>query len=321
MILKKLFLLLTLLFSTTYAQGIPKLEIIAKTYHSLTLSSTQAPQAWIGIYQKDAPLTFENVLVWDWVTADTTSLDIPKIQDGEYEARLFFNNSFQLEKAVTFQHLNGQGPDKRYNRIQNQTTLVETSNNFNISYRERGLSNITDWVGVFKPNTSHIRKNLLAWGYLNIPNEAGMGTVPLKTLDGQILQLGKYDMVCFANDGYDQQLGETKTLTVDFRAKYASGISNTLGYVLDSYVYLNQIKQEKDWIAIFKKDKDPIRENIIAWSYISEGVFPREDAKSSIIQFPKLEGIFKEFEGDDYDVILFEKDTYNILQVMTPISI
>jgi len=103
----------------------------------------------------------------------------------------------------------------------------------------------------------------------------------------------------------------------------------------------------KAWIGLYKKGTSNEWSNVLAWSwvtssktkisnishfhegdyqarlffnnsYISEGVFPREDAKSSIIQFPKLEGIF---EGDDYKVIIFEKDTYNIIKTMTPISI
>ena len=319
MIFKKLLLILMLLFSTIYALETPQLEIISKSRSSLTVSNTQAPQAWIGIYRKDAPLVFENVLTWEWVTSDTTQLSISKIPDGEYEARLFYNNSFQLEKSVTFQHVNGQGPSERYNRIKDESIFKKRSNDFNISYRERGVSNTTDWVGIFKPNTLHIRKNLLAWGYLIIPNDPKekIGTIQIKTLNNQTLKLGQYDMVCFANNGYEQQLGETKTLTVDFRAKFTQGIEGTSNHILDAYEYIKYLKQENDWIAVFKKDAEPIRENIIAWSYIHDGIPAkgREEIKE-LLEFPSITHIYPYAESDKYKVIIFEKDTYKIIKTI-----
>jgi len=321
MIFKKLFLLFTLLFSTISAEDIPTLEILAYNGGStLNLQATQAPQAWIGIFKKDTSTIWDNVLTWEWVTEGITSLSLEAFQEGDYEARLFFNNSFDVEKKVDF-HYNS-GPSQFYNRIKNTTIQIRSSREFSINYKDRGISSVTDWVGVFKPNKEHTRENLLAWGYIVIPNfpQNHMGTVPLTTINGELLKVGQYEMVFFSNNSY-KQLGNVVTLTVDFIAKYASGIYKTLGYVLDSDDYINIVQQEKDWIAIFKKDDEPIRENIIAWSYTSEGIFPRDDAKDSIIQFPKLEGIFEAFEGGAYKVILFKQDTYQILKTMIPVSV
>jgi len=322
MIFKKLFLLFTLLFSSVSAEDIPKLEIVAYNGGpTLNIRATQAPQTWIGIFKKDTSTVWANVLAWEWVTKEITTFSLLSFETQEYDVRLFFDNSFIVEKQVSFHYL--AGPSQRYNRIKNTTIQVKKSSDFSINYQEKGISNPTDWVAIFKPNTEYIRENLLAWGYIVIPNfpENRVGTVPIKTIDGKLLAVGQYDMVFFSKDTYAQQQGDTVTLTVDFIAKYASGIHRTLGFVLDSSDYINIVQQEKDWIAIFNKDDAPIRENILAWSYISEGIFPREDAKDSIIQFPKLEGIFDAFGGENHKVILFEKDTYKILKIMTPVSI
>jgi len=311
MIFKKLFLLIGL-FVALHAQA--NFEIKEQSGSFITFNSAQAQKAWIGLYKKGTSNEWSNVLAWSWVTNTQTKIsNISHFHEGDYQARLFFNNSYTTEASIDFHIVQNPGNQEAY--------LIDSSasphqKTFQLPVKRTTYAKVNDWVGIFKKGLSHTKENLEAWSYV----KRGDKELTMMALQTKGLSVGLYDIVYFTADSY-QEDGPTAILTVNIRAKYASGIYQTVGYVLDSYDYITKIQQNKDWIAIFKKEDEPIRKNIIAWSYISEGIFPREDAHSSIIQFPKLQGIFEEFQGEDYKVILFEKDTYKIIKSMTPVSI
>jgi len=59
---------------------------------------------WVGIYKVGDNNTLENILAWNWVGQGTTLLNKDKkpMPAGEYEARLFFHNSLNLEASYAF---------------------------------------------------------------------------------------------------------------------------------------------------------------------------------------------------------------------------
>lgn len=60
---------------------------------------------WVGIYPQNSSNSWNNVIAWSWVpsngtvTIDTVKKDMPA---GNYEARLFYNNSYSLEDKTSF---------------------------------------------------------------------------------------------------------------------------------------------------------------------------------------------------------------------------
>ena len=56
---------------------------------------------WIGIYPKGASNSWGNVLVWNW-SKGKNSVRLDGIDKGDYEARLFYKDSFKLEAKVEF---------------------------------------------------------------------------------------------------------------------------------------------------------------------------------------------------------------------------
>jgi len=61
-------------------------------------------QDWIGVYPVGSSNDWENVLAWNWVYEGDNSLNkkIKALTTGNYEARLFFNNSFEVAEKVSF---------------------------------------------------------------------------------------------------------------------------------------------------------------------------------------------------------------------------
>lgn len=58
---------------------------------------------WIGIYPKGSTNEWDNVVDWDWTGGvKNGTFILANIPAGDYEARAFFSNSFQIEAVIEF---------------------------------------------------------------------------------------------------------------------------------------------------------------------------------------------------------------------------
>jgi len=172
----------------------PFIEIETQNqYGDLILKSTNADKAWVGLFKKDAPSNSENILNWQWVRSidHKTYFNTNALGNGIYEARLFFNNSYDLETKVEFT-LNQDNNHVIFNGIQ----TYNGEGNINIS-----INNIRqaggEWIGVFKPNTVHIIDNLIAYAYV-----MGENNIELTTYQPELLTTGDYTLVYFVRNSY-----------------------------------------------------------------------------------------------------------------------
>ena len=94
--------------------------LLAKTLHVSVLDSIVSPGGqvrvrlthmpgnaddWIGIYPAGAANDWDSQVGWAWAPqngSQTVTISIGNIQPGMYEARVFFNNSFELEGTCQF---------------------------------------------------------------------------------------------------------------------------------------------------------------------------------------------------------------------------
>ena len=273
----------------------------------ILFKSTIKPKTWIGIYKKDTSNEWKNVRKWEWATEPITKIGIKFLATGDYEARLFFNNSFITEKVISF-HMEA-GPAQRANRLDDTSITLDKSASFTLKsiVSEEALKN---WVGVFSVGAEHKRANLLAWGYLEKDNKHNKVTI--NTLNGKKLPLGNYDMVYFIDNSYNQ-IGDTVTLSIitGFNIFYDQDryVEPNAKFVLRMHQYQNVV-QENDWVAMFKKEDAPTRENIVAWSYIKDGEVIRESNHYKVLHFPT-------FPKKDilltHKVVVFSHDSYKKL--------
>lgn len=270
----------------------------------ILFKSTIKPKTWIGIYKKDKSNEWKNVRKWEWATEPITKIGIKFLTTGDYEARLFFNNSFITEKVISF-HIEA-GPAQRANRLKDTSITLHRSASFTLRsvITEEALKN---WVGVFSVGAEHKRANLLAWGYL----EKDKG-VTINTLNGKKLPLGNYDMVYFIDNSYNQ-IGDTVTLSVitGFNIFYNQNrnLQPNAKFVLQMNLYQN-VAQENDWVAMFKKEDAPTRENIIAWSYIKDGEVIRENEYWKVLYFSNFP---KKDIYNTHKIVVFSNDSYKKL--------
>jgi len=166
-----------------------------------TFFATQKEQTWIGIYEADKSTEWENVKSWCWVESGSCTIDLPILQPGDYEVRLFFNNSFKEEANIPFNI--GRFPGNSAPIFEDNQTV---SNSQAITVKHIHRSTEGDWIGIFKEGSAYTRKNLEGWSYVD-----GTATT-LEPING-VIETGVYDLVLFIKDTYQQE-GKTATLTV-----------------------------------------------------------------------------------------------------------
>ena len=285
-------------------------KIQEQTGTEIKFIATLKKDAWIGIYEKGSNNEWKNVKGWQWVKKGLTSIRIDALKVGNYQARLFLNNSFVTEKSLDFKVIGG--PNQFQNRLRDTKVTPVNSSEFRVIY-EKGYSvDKKDWIGIFKKGATYKRQNLEAWGYVTINNNPNTNTgyAIMKTSHGQKLNVGQYEMVYFSDDSYNQ-LGDSATLTVKtaFSMYYDDHRGTHNGdFFLQLYDYVD-VAQKKDWVAIFKKDAAPIKKNIIAWSYMEDGEVIRDDGWKFIYfaNFPQKN------IAHTHKVVLFKNDSYDIL--------
>ncbi|SFV71528.1 no hits [hydrothermal vent metagenome] len=70
---------------------------------------------WIAIYPKDSDIDGSNILLWAYTDGSVNgSVTLGKLPIGEYEARAFFNNSYNLEATYPFEVKHKEGNSTIY---------------------------------------------------------------------------------------------------------------------------------------------------------------------------------------------------------------
>jgi len=302
MIFKKLFLLIGF-FITLHAQ--PTFEITTKTGTYIDFKAQQAPKTWVGLYKKGTSNDWENVLAWGWVK--NSKIRISKIShfaEGDYQARLFFNNSYISEASIDF-HV-GQNPGNQEQHLID-TKSYPSQATFRIPIKRNIWIIKNDWVGVFKKGLPHTRENLEAWSYVKKDDRY----LKMIAIDSKGLSVGLYDIVYFTADTY-QEVGPTATLTVKISISHGEFRGIYEGKDVLSISHYNLFKTDNDWVAIFKKNAEPIRKNILHWAYVRNGEVIKENKYRTVIYFPTFP---KYNNTSDYKIVLFENDTYNLMAI------
>lgn len=74
-------------------------ESIVVNFQDMSGSQTD----WIAIYPKGATKDWSNVIQWKWIKGISQgSKSFEKLPKGEYEVRIFFKNTYQMEDSFTF---------------------------------------------------------------------------------------------------------------------------------------------------------------------------------------------------------------------------
>jgi len=168
-------LLLILTASMTMATNLTSTQLVYESNGSedlITLiidGELSGNEDWIGIYRPGSSNDWSNVIAWSWVNDTTIYFDRNSIKEeiypggimvpthGDFEARLFFNNSYHKEASAKFSLTNPEYPalliEPEYTPY--VQVLVNTK-----------LSGDKDWVGLYKANDANTWVNVIAWNWV-----------------------------------------------------------------------------------------------------------------------------------------------------------
>ncbi len=190
--MKSVILLLLTFFSLQAATiTVDKATYNAGDTITVTLTGvTGQSNNWVGIFPKNAQNTWAGVVEDNWFEFKpdgTLTLQAPNI-GGEYEARLFYNDSLHLEKATSFS-VNGAPLT-----IATDKLTYNDGESITVTYHNvQGASN--NWIGLFQKNAPNTWANVIEDKWLTNRDGSVTFTAPQEG--------GEYEVRMFYNDSLD----------------------------------------------------------------------------------------------------------------------
>jgi len=212
---------------------------------------------WLAIYAKDDNNNWENVLRWQW-TKETTTGDFKfkGLPVGDYQARVFYNNTFNEEAVVNF----------LVRSEFNTNTSVETRKNIyksneTIQVLTQHMSgHPQDWIAIYPKGSSNAWENVIDWHYLN-------GTIStIVAFDA--LSAGEYEIRAFFKNYYHLEAKHSFSVVNEISP---SVHSQQLQYETDEALILkfkNIQVFNKNWVGIYPKGTSNAWENVVKWEWL-----------------------------------------------------
>ena len=154
----------------------------------VTVTHISGNDDWVGIYPKGSSNAWANVKTWKWAEQDG-QINIAGVEAGEYEARLFFNNNFDVKSKVAFTvsaDVESTLSTSKETYNENDTVNVTVSN----------LSGVKDWVGIYPKNANNSWANVIKWNWVT-----GDGSFDLSRGDKD-MPAGEYEARLFFDNSY-----------------------------------------------------------------------------------------------------------------------
>ena len=115
---------------------------------------------WIAIYPKGSDNSWKNVIAWRWTKDKSYGIiNFGKLPKGNYEARAFYNNSYQVEAALPFE----------IEARKDSNTIVfkqEDRTSIKFKYRKGAKIENSDWMAIYKLNDSNAWGNVIKWAWV-----------------------------------------------------------------------------------------------------------------------------------------------------------
>ncbi|MEE9319966.1 MAG: hypothetical protein V3U76_05925 [Granulosicoccus sp.] len=181
---------------------------------SLAVEGLSGDRDWVGIYRKGTDSTLGNIVSWIWVNDSNASLD-GIYGEGEYEARLFFHNSYAVQGSVDF------FVGENFSLITSSKSSYQTDEQIDLS--TSGLSGDRDWVGIYRKGEPSTYGNIVSWQW------ARSDTLSFKGVsDG-----GEYEARLFLHNSY--RMASAAAFTVEMSADcdtpwYTAGLTYYTSY-------------------------------------------------------------------------------------------
>jgi len=278
-------------------------------------NKTDVGTDWIGIYKEGSSVAWRNVIAWTWVKnlkglgtgdKDRHWLGIrSNLPEGNYEARLFENNSYIIEHEIKFEVQKNPLEFKSF-------TLKSLKNTASVSLfvdeKNKDRMGEKDWIGLYKADSSNNWGNVVKWIWAKDLLQKN-GTHKWTDIEN-----GIYEVRYFLNNSTNKAFKVSEKVVIDANeinletllANYYRGDKSlSLGAVGKECCFVDY--NPTDWIAIYKKESSNSWKNVIKWTWVKDlrqlGHIGREQERALIFENLNLD------EGE-YEVRYFLNNSY-----------
>ena len=164
---------------------------------------------WIGIYPKGSSNDWGNVLAWEWIEGEIQGTKtFSPLPVGEYDVRVFFNNSFNVEANSSFVV---EAPISTELNISLEKENYEPFELLHINFANMS-GQASDWIGIFPIGADNEKNSSIEWRDTN------------STVTGEIsfngLEAGDYELRAYFNTQLKQTVPFTIVPTEPLRVLY-----------------------------------------------------------------------------------------------------
>lgn len=217
---------------------------------------------WVGVYKVGTSTAWKNVKGWTWLE-DKPQIHVDDLAPGDYEARLFYNNSYKMEAKQAFTIEPPRGKPYIY--------LNENTGNAAIEVYTSVAPKA--WIGIYPVGSSTSWSNVKSWKWAE---KDGTTTIPVA-----FLKRGKYEARLFYYNSYKV---EAKLTFETVGSGAASAVSPLRDIYNHSSISIDKRKvifsnynarDKKAWVGVYKKGAQINAQNLIA-----KGVLKQDNKKS-----------------------------------------
>ncbi len=201
-VIQKIFILMLFLSTLTIATTITTWKTDYSIGENIWIELHDKPnnnEDWVGIYPVGSSNDWENVVQWRWAreTSDATDpgdwYKFTNLEEGNYEARFFLNNTFVTEASVPFSVVSSATPN-----IKTWKTNYSTGEDVWIELENKPNNN-EDWVGIYPVGSSNDWGNVVQWRWARETSDA---TDPGDWYKFENLPDGNYEARFFLNNTF-----------------------------------------------------------------------------------------------------------------------
>ena len=217
-------------------------------------------QDWIAIYPKDSSTSWGNMIQWAWVPGTIKGTHtFKKLPVGEYEVRVFFNNSGTLEASHAFQVVKAEAKPATVTTDKESYTTEE-----NILSTFTNMSgDDEDWIAIYPAGSSNAWANCIQAKWTNAQENGTQTFNPLP--------VGEYEVRLFFNNSYDLEASHKFSVKeTAFLLKSRKDTYNPIELIHADFD--NMRGTASDWIGIFHLNAPHSKENAIDWKYAKSQV-------------------------------------------------
>lgn len=216
---------------------------------------------WIGVYPAGSSNDWENIVAWEWSGgAKAGSVNFTSLPVGSYEARAFYENSFNLEASYSFSVQKNSDSVPLNITLEKETYLP--SDTIEVTFKNM-LGNDADWIGIYPKGSSNDWANVVQWDWA--------GGIKNGTLTFVDLPIGKYEARAFFNNSFNLEANQSFSVANEVNTSVVLTTDKTT-YLPNELIYVNfdrMLGDPQDWIGIYPAGASYEFSNVVEWRLTS----------------------------------------------------